>query len=62
MTMMWGIAVYLFISLILGEGYVYHSRKTGEIMSAGMYIILILFGPPLTAIFLLSVAMGRGPK
>lgn len=54
--------IYLIIGILLGEGLMYHNRKTGTVTRLRDYLIALLLGPSVGLIILLVRALTGGRK
>lgn len=59
---LWAAIVYMTISLLLGEGLIYHCRKANVPVKKHEYFLILLLGPFMLILMLMVNALRKGPK
>lgn len=60
--MLWVAIVYLTISLLLGEGLIYHCKKANVPVKKHEYFLILLLGPFMLILMLVMNSLRKGPK
>lgn len=60
--MLWVAIVYLTISLLLGEGLIYHCKKANVPVKKHEYFLILFLGPFMLILMLVMDSLRKGPK
>lgn len=58
----WPLIAYLTIGILLGEGLIYHGKKTGTEVKVHHYLIALLLGPVVVWVVIVLMALRKKPK
>lgn len=62
MDWQWPLIAYLTIGILLGEGLIYHGKKTATEVSVAHYLIALLLGPVVVWVVIVLMALRKRPK